>query len=58
MTVHRPILGDRALDLGRALLIIAAAIAVMLIATAVIGVQGTGETYEIVPDPAGLSIPF
>ncbi|OGO51851.1 MAG: hypothetical protein A2Z32_09455 [Chloroflexi bacterium RBG_16_69_14] len=58
MTVHQPILGHRALDLVRVLLIIAAAIAVMLIATAIFGVQGTGEVYDIVPDPAGVSIPY
>ena len=58
MTVHQPILGHRALDVVRVLIIIAAAIALMLIATAVFGVQGTGPTYDIVPDPAGVGLPF
>jgi hypothetical protein len=58
MTVHEPIVGQRAQDLVRVLLIIAATIAVMLIATAIFGVQGTGEVYDIVPDPAGVGVPY
>lgn len=42
----------------RLLLVVAVAIAVMLAANAVFGVSGAGPSLEIVPDPAGLSIPF
>ena len=40
------------------LVIIAAAIAVLLVVTAIMGVQGTGPSLELVPDPAGVSLPF
>jgi hypothetical protein len=30
----------------------------MIVATAVLGPGGTGPSLEIVPDPAGLAIPF
>jgi hypothetical protein len=45
-------------DLLRALVVVAAVIAAMLVATAVFGVRLTGPSYEIVPDPAGLTLPF
>lgn len=45
-------------DLGRVLLFVAAAIVLMLVATAILGVQVPGPSYDIVPDPAGLGIPF
>lgn len=45
--------------LGTALLIAAAIVALMLLATAVLGVQVNGPSYDIVPDPAGfLGLPF
>jgi hypothetical protein len=46
-------------DLVRALLIVAAVIVLMIVLTAVFGVQQTGPSYQIVPDPAsGLGLPF
>lgn len=44
-------------ELFRVLLILAAVIALMLVATLVFGVNPTGPSYEIVPDPAG-ALPF
>lgn len=46
-------------DFVRVLLIVAAVIVLMLVATAVFGVQQAGPSYEIVPDPVGgLGLPF
>jgi hypothetical protein len=46
-------------DVIRVLLIIAAVIAVVAIATAMIGMQQAGPAYDLTPDPAGLSgLPF
>ena len=46
-------------DLVRVLLIVVAVIVLMLVLTAIFGVQQTGPSYEIVPDPAsGLGLPF
>jgi hypothetical protein len=42
-------------DLPRVLVILAAVIVLMLVATAMLGVQQLGPLYEIVPDPAHLS---
>jgi len=42
-------------DFARVLLILAAVIVLMLVATSILGVQQTGPAYEIVPDPAHLS---
>lgn len=61
MALHRPTLGQKMApyqDLLRALVVVAAVIAAMLVATAVFGVRLTGPSYEIVPDPAGLTLPF
>ena len=61
MALHQGSFSQRAVstqDLVRAVLIVAVVIALMLVATAVLGVQGTGPSYEIVPDPAGVSLPF
>ncbi len=45
--------------LVRALLIVAAVIVLMLVLTVVFGVQKSGPSYQIVPDPAsGLGLPF
>ena len=45
--------------LVRTVLIIAAVIVLMLVLTVVFGVQQTGPSYQIVPDPAsGLGLPF
>ena len=41
----------------RAVVIGVAIIALMLVATAVFGVQLTGPGYDIVPDPAGIGLP-
>ena len=45
-------------DLVRVIIIIASVIVLMLVATAIFGVQQTAPSYEIVPDPAGLGLPF
>jgi hypothetical protein len=45
-------------ELIRALVIVVAIVAFMLVATAVFGVQGAGPSYEIVSDPAGVELPF
>ena len=62
MALQHSILGKRAApypDLVRVLLIVAAVIVLMLVLTAIFGVQQTGPSYEIVPDPAsGLGLPF
>jgi hypothetical protein len=62
MALHQSTLGQRIAsnqDLVRALLIVAAVIVLMLVMTAIFGVQQTGPSYEIVPDPAsGLGLPF
>ena len=44
--------------LVRVLIMVAAAIALAVIATAIFGVQGSGASFELVPDPAGVSLPF
>jgi hypothetical protein len=62
MALQHPTLGKRVAsnqDLVRALLIVAAVILLMIVLTAVFGVQQTGPSYQIVPDPAsGLGLPF
>ncbi|MDR3544199.1 MAG: hypothetical protein P4L30_00335 [Candidatus Limnocylindrales bacterium] len=62
MALQHPTLGQRVAsnqDLVRALLIVAAVIVLMIVLTAVVGVQQTGPSYQIVPDPAsGLGLPF
>jgi hypothetical protein len=40
------------------LVIIAAAVALLLVLTVILGVPGTGPSLELVPDPAGVSLPF
>ena len=55
MALHQTTIGPKAMDLGRVLLIAAAVIVLLVLATAILGVQVAGPTYEIVPDPAGLS---
>lgn len=40
------------------LVITAAAIALLLALTAILGVPGTGPSLQFVPDPAGVSLPF
>jgi len=41
-----------------AAMLTAAAISLMLLASVVFGVHVSGPSYEIVPDPAGVAIPF
>jgi hypothetical protein len=59
MALHQTTHTRRALyqDVLRVVLIAAAIIALMLVATAVLGVQLTGPGYDIVPDPAGIGLP-
>jgi len=57
MALHQPTLGRTSQDLLRVLLIVIAALAVILVATAILGVPGSGPSLEIVPDPAGV-LPF
>ncbi len=62
MALQHPTLGQWVAsnqDLVRTVLIIAAVIVLMLVLTVVFGVQQTGPSYQIVPDPAsGLGLPF
>lgn len=61
MALHQGAFGQRSAsyqDLVRALLVVAAVIVLMLVATAILGVQTTAASYEIVPDPAGIALPF
>jgi len=61
MALQHPQHGTRIVadhDLIRAFVLVVAVIGLMLLATAVFGVQGQGPSYEIAPDPAGLAIPF
>jgi hypothetical protein len=41
-----------------AALLTVVAIALMVLASAIFGVHVSGPSYEIVPDPAGVAIPF
>lgn len=45
-------------DLARAILVVAAVVAAMLIATAILGVTLTLPSLDITPDPAGIGLPF
>jgi len=45
-------------DLVRALVVLAAVIALLLVATAIFGVQVAGPSYDLTADPAGLALPF
>jgi len=58
MALHQATVGHRTRDVLRVLLIVAAAFALAVIATAIFGFQGHGASLEIVPDPAGLGMPF
>ncbi|HEX7471757.1 MAG TPA: hypothetical protein VF323_01645 [Candidatus Limnocylindrales bacterium] len=62
MALHQSTLAQRVAsypDLLRALLIVAAVIVLMLVATVIFGVHDTGSAYDIVPDPAsGVGLPF
>jgi hypothetical protein len=62
MALQRTTLGQRAVsyrDLVRTLVVVAAVIVLMLLLTAIFGVQQGGPSYEIVPDPASdLGLPF
>ena len=62
MALHQATLGQRRAshqDLVRVLLIIAAVIVLMIVMTAIFGVQRAAPSYQIVPDPAGgLGLPF
>lgn len=59
MALHQPALGRTTEDLVRVLFILAAALAVLLIATVVFGMQLSGPSYDLTVDPAHLSgLPF
>ena len=64
MALHRSSLGrltDSHRDLAQLLVIaalVAAIVLVILVATALLGVQQTAPLYEILPDPAGIELPF
>lgn len=45
-------------DLLRVLLIAVAAIVVIVAMTVVFGLAGTGPSLQIIPDPAGVGLPF
>jgi hypothetical protein len=58
MALQQPTLADSKIsreDVIRVLLIVAAAIAVIVVATALIGMQQAGPVYDFTPDPAKLS---
>ena len=54
----RPTTNEPAHPLMLALLIAALIVAVMALLTVVFGFNGTVPSLEIVPDPAGLALPF
>lgn len=62
MALQQTTLGEKAAsaaDLVRVVAIIAAVIVAMIALTSVFGVNQTGPSYDVVPDPAsGLSLPF
>lgn len=59
MALHQPALGHTTEALVRVLLILAAVVAVIIVATAVLGMQQIGPNYDITLDPAHLSgLPF
>ncbi len=62
MALQRTTLGQTVAtlpDLVRVLLIVATVIVLMLVLTAIFGVQQAGPSYQIGPDPAsGLGLPF
>lgn len=62
MALHPMTYGQRVAsnqDLLRVLLVVAAVIVVMLVLTAIFGVQQPGPPYQLTPDPAsGLGFPF
>ena len=62
MALQQPTLAGSTMsreDVIRVLLIIAAVIAVVIIATALVGMQQAGPAYDFTPDPAKLSgLPF
>jgi len=55
---HRTTNDASAHEISVALLLALAVIALMVIATATIGVYTAAPSFEIAPDPAGLTIPF
>ena len=44
--------------LARALLLVVVMVALMLVLTLVFGMHVAGPSYDIVPDPAGVGLPF
>ena len=50
--------GERAHSFTWILAVTLVAIAAVIAISAIVGMAGPSPTYEIVPDPAGLSIPF
>jgi hypothetical protein len=61
MALHQTTLEPRAAfsqDLVRVLLIVAAVVVLLLVATAIFGVNQIGPSYELTPDPAGVGLPF
>ena len=60
MTLRRTTLSQKVIgyeDLIRAFVFVLAVIAALLVMTAIFGINVTGPSYEIVPDPAGV-LPF
>jgi multisubunit Na+/H+ antiporter MnhC subunit len=62
MTLQQPTVGSRLAshrELVIGLAIIGVAIILMIILTAVFGIQQAGPSYDIAPDPAaGMGLPF
>jgi hypothetical protein len=58
MALHQPARETTLGGLGRILLIAAIAVAVLIVVTAIVGIQVAGPSLEITADPAGMALPF
>ena len=56
MALQQTTVDHRTEDLLRAMVLIVAAIAAVVILTAIFGMSGTSPSLDLVPDPAGLHL--
>jgi hypothetical protein len=56
MALQQSTVGHRTEDLIRVVFIAAVAIALIVVATAIFGMSGSGPSLEIMPDPAGVGL--
>jgi hypothetical protein len=56
MALQQTTVEHRSEDLLRAVLLIAVTVALLVVATAILGMSGSGPSLEIVPDPAGVGL--